>query len=741
MPDLTRPLTARRFRPAIADISRDAWRSAVQLVLISFLSLYLELTFIRWAPTQVRLLAYFSNYVLIAALLGLGLGMMLAGHRRRFLTLFPPALLALTIGILVLERTDFVIPLVSEGQFIWNYLAELPPTGFAAYAILVGLFMAVVVLFLFIGQEVGIALKPFSSLPAYSLNIFGSLLGVIGFAVVSFVDAAPPIWFTAGAVVFAVYLVRSGLKPMAVVLATAWLAATIAIVAQDSGGLLGGQNRYWSPYYEIDVGEIVQDDVRLGYNVAVNKDSHQQALDLSGVLGGPFIEGRRRIYDLPYQFTDAHRVLVVGAGTGNDVAAALRNAPSARVDAVEIDPVIARLGTTLHPEHPYDSPQVQVIVDDARSFLQRADSQYDLIAFGFLDSHRLFSHMSSVRLDNYVYTLQNFNRVRDRLAPDGVVAVTFTVHEKWIADRIFTVMTEAFGHRPLVYQGSDQGWGTTFLVGHDKLTIPSSAPKIDRLAAEREVLGQGERITWRYSSVEGFLPPDLLSSNAELLTDDWPFLYMAARTIPPNYALALVLTVLASFVIVWRTVPAVNVNTPGNWNFLLLGAAFALLETRGITEIALVFGSTWLTSTIVIGAILVMILIANLVVSRWRPRLGLVYAGLFVALALDYLFQLQGLLQYGFWVQVAAAGIRVAAPLFFSGIIFARWFERTSTPAAALGANLVGAVIGGFLEYTSLVIGLRELYLVAIAFYAASFLLSSRLHLFSGAPERASGES
>ena len=55
--------------------------AAGRLILISFLSLYLELTFIRWAPMQVRLLAYFSNYVLIAALLGLGLGMMLADKR------------------------------------------------------------------------------------------------------------------------------------------------------------------------------------------------------------------------------------------------------------------------------------------------------------------------------------------------------------------------------------------------------------------------------------------------------------------------------------------------------------------------------------------------------------------------------------------------------------------------------------------------------------------------------------
>jgi hypothetical protein len=725
-PDLNSPSSRQPWLAAYTP--GNTWRPAVQLILISFVSLYLELTFIRWAPTQVRLLAYFSNYVLIAALLGIGLGMVTANHPRRLVHFFAPAVLLLTFGVLVLERSNFVIPIVSEGQFVWNYLADLPTTGFAAYGILLGFFLAVVGLFAIVGQEVGRSLQPFQSLPAYSLNILGSLLGVMSFAVVSFIGTAPPLWFAVGAAAFMAYLARRGLPNGRVLLAGTWLAATVVIVAADSGGILGGAGYYWSPYYEISTTPIVQDGRQVGYDVAVNKDSHQQALDLSGdTVSNDYIEARQRLYDLPYRMTEANKILVVGAGTGNDVAAALRNAPTAAVDAVEIDPVIASLGTAIHPEHPYDSPRVRVSVDDARSFLQRSDSQYDLIVFGFLDSHRLFSHMSSVRLDNYVYTLENFNRVADRLAPRGLVAVTFTVHEKWIADRIFTVMTAAFGHRPLVYQGDANAWGTTFLIGHQPLQMPANAPLIDDPTARSKVIGNAIRISWLYSDVEGFLNPDLFSTEAEMLTDDWPFLYMAQRSVPPNYLFALVLTVLASLVVVWRTVPTVDTYRPSNWNFLLLGAAFALLETRGITEIALVFGSTWLTNTIVIGAILVMILLANLVVSRWRPRLGVVYGGLLLALALDYLLQLQGLLQYGFWVQVAVAGVRVAAPLFFSGIIFARWFERTSTPAAALGANLVGAVIGGLLEYTSLVIGLRELYLLAIAFYAASFLISFRL--------------
>ena len=165
---------------------------------------------------------------------------------------------------------------------------------------------------------------------------------------------------------------------------------------------------------------------------------------------------------------------------------------------------------------------------------------------------------------------------------------------------------------------------------------------------------------------------------------------------------------------------------PSNWNFFALGAAFALLETRAITEIALVFGSTWLTNTIVIGAILIMILFANLVVARWHPPLRLVYGGLFAVVIIDYLFPLQRLLGLDFWTQVLAAGLRVAAPMFFAGIIFARWFEQTKTPSAALGANLIGAVLGGLLEYLSLVIGLRQLYLLVLVFYVASAAIAWR---------------
>jgi spermidine synthase len=699
--------------------------AAGRLILISFLSLYLELTFIRWAPMQVRLLAYFSNYVLIAALLGLGLGMMLADKPRRLIVYFPAALTVMVVAVLILERSDFVVPLVAEGQFIWNYLAGIKASGLLAYGVLVAFFLAVAGLFALIGQEVGRALRPFASLKAYSLNIVGSLLGVAGFAVVSFMEAPPPVWFGVGGLVLLAYMWSADHTKTGLVLTAVWLLATVLIVQRDSSA--SGVERHWSPYYEIEATPIIRNGVRIGSNITVNKDSHQQALDLSKrTTADRYITGRARLYNLPYNFATPERVLVVGAGTGNDTAAALRNAPTAQIDAVEIDPVIARLGSSLHPEHPYDAANVNVVIDDARSFLQKSDERYDLIVFGFLDSHRLFSHMSSVRMDNYVYTLENFRRVKERLTDGGIAAVTFTIHEKWIADRIFTVMTKAFGHPPLVYQGDANGYGTTFLIGPKELSVPPSSTVIDVASARDTVFADRNQITWRYSDTEGYLDSALFSDHAELLTDDWPFLYMRSRSIPPNYMFALVLTFLATLLLVWRMVPSIDMKKSANWNFFALGAAFALLETRGITEIALVFGSTWVTNTIVIGAILTMILLANLVVARWHPPLTWVYAGLFGVVIIDFLFPLQRLLGLSFGTQVFAAGIRVAAPMFFAGIVFAHWFERTDTPSAALGANLIGAVFGGLLEYMSLIIGLRKLYLLALLFYAVSAALAWR---------------
>ena len=710
-------ITARRTAPVL------------RLVLISFLSLYFELTLIRWIPTQVRLLAYFTNFVLIAALLGLGVGMLLAVRRWELAPYFPLGLLALTAMVVVLEHSNFVLPIVSQGQFVWGYLYHLPASGVLAYLVLVALFLLIVGVFVLLGQEVGRALRTFTPLVAYSWNILGSLLGVLGFALVNRLEAPPTVWFTCGSLGFALYLLLVSAPWRRLLLVALPLLVTIGLIVADAMNQPAGLSTYWSPYYKIQVQPQIVAGQKVGYSIAVNKDALQFPHDLSGRYHRiPYLASEERqynlVYRLPFWSHPPRRVLVLGAGTGNDVAAALRNAPGATIDAVEIDPVVADLGRKLHPEHPYASPRVHLHVTDARSFLQQTSQRYDLILFGKLDSHRVFSHMSSVRMDNYVYTRENLETVRRHLAPGGLVVLGFVVHEKWIADRLFTLLDRVFGHAPLVYQTDHFAFDTLFFIGSRPLVAPPGAPTIDHRQFVRNVLHGKWRQTWLYSNLQGFVSPSEFSTNSTVLSDDWPYLYMQGRSVPANYLVVLVLTVLVSVLLVWLTVPGIDLRSLANWNFLLLGAGFALQETKGITDIALLFGSTWITNIIVISAILLVILLANLVVSRWTIPLHWVYLALFAALLFNFVVPLSGLLDYGFWIQVAASGVRVAGPLFFSGIIFARWFERTDNPGAALGSNLMGAVVGGLSEYSSLALGLRDLYLLALLFYGMSFAFS-----------------
>jgi SAM-dependent methyltransferase len=580
--------------------------------------------------------------------------------------------------------------------------------------------------FIFIGQEVGRALRGFPALTAYSLNILGSLLGVLGFALLNWLETPPTTWFIWGSAGFALYVLSIAFNRRRYLVTLFPLLAVIGVLFLDSLDQAPGVSTYWSPYYKVQVSPLVISGQRVGYNIVVNKDALQFPMDLSGRYQRfPRIASEAHQYNLPYSFVHPKSVLILGAGTGNDVAAARRNAPGATVDAVEIDPVVARLGRQLHPERPYSSPKVTLHVTDARSFLQQTSKKYDLIVFGKLDSHRVFSQMSSVRMDNYVYTEENLATVRRHLAPGGIVSLGFVVHEKWIADRIFTLLVHTFGHAPLVYQTDRLAFDTLFLIGARPLSAPPGAPVITHTQFNRDVVRGDPNGTWHYSQLQGYIHPAELSANSTLLTDDWPYLYMQQRTVTPNYLIVLILTVLVSVVLVWLTVPRIDFRSATNWNFLLLGAGFALQETKGITDIALLFGSTWITNIIVISAILVVILLANLAVTRW-PDIPIqwVYLVLFATLIFNFLVPLRGLLEYGFWVQVLASGMRVAGPLFFSGIIFARWFERAANPSSALGANLMGAVVGGLLEYSSLALGLRQLYLLALLFYALSFALA-----------------
>ncbi len=466
---------------------------------------------------------------------------------------------------------------------------------------------------------------------------------------------------------------------------------------------ISGQGSIWSPYSRLEVDELILDpqdggkSIDVGYSLTVQQTFYQAAFNFSedflAELPGEFANMRQfaAAYELPYQIAPhASDVLIVGAGMGNDAAAALRNGAQS-VDAVEIDPVILALGLELHPEDPYMDPRVVLIEEDARSFFESMDKQYDLIVFGLLDSHTLLSGYSNVRLDSFVYTIDSFEQVREHLDEDGVVSVTFLVDQQWIEERIGRMLREVFGSTN-VYMFRGQT-GTVFLAG-------SVSP--DR-AAEYGLA------RWRPSSGADDVP---------IPTDDWPFLYLRDRSIPSAYWQALLVIALVVLALIVRSFP--NALNP-NWHFFMLGAAFLLVEFKTITEMALLFGSTWFVNVLAISGVLFMALLASLVVAKRKyVNIRAMYLLLFATLAINYLAPADLLISLAAGARAIASMLMLSAPLFFAGLIFGESLRRAGETSRSLASNLTGSVAGGMLEYGALLWGIKSLYLLAGAIYAAA---------------------
>ncbi|MBI1982908.1 MAG: methyltransferase domain-containing protein, partial [Acidobacteria bacterium] len=461
---------------------------------------------------------------------------------------------------------------------------------------------------------------------------------------------------------------------------------------------------FWSPYYRVRLYRFSPPEGwprPAAYHVDVNHDYHQRIVDLSPAFLArhPEAEPNRSAlatYELPYHIVaETGEVLVVGAGTGNDVAAALRHGAT-RVDAVEIDRVIIELGRRYHPERPYDSPRVTVTVDDARAFFKRTDRKYDLIVFGYLDAHTLISSYSSLRLDNYVYTRESFEEARSLLKKDGTLIVAFNSGTSFVTDRLFAALARAFGTPPRAYYTGYDYAGVVMIEGRGRdAAPPREFPEISDQLRSR-------------------LDATLVT------TDRWPFLYLAGRTIPAPILSVLALFLCGSFVLLRRTLNLPRLASRENLHFFFLGAGFLLLETRGITELSLLFGSTWIVNAVVIGAFLAMGILANTLVMYRPVARRTAYVPLFVLIGLGMFFPLTHLDLLPASAKVLAAGIFVGLPVFFSGLVFSRSFRDVADPAQALGVNLLGCVVGGTLENTVMLAGTPVLGGLAVLLYALS---------------------
>ncbi len=672
---------------------------ALRLGLATFAILALELAIIRWMSHQVRIFAYLNNVLLMASFLGMGLGIAIGRRRPRLIDLALPSLVVLAAILtfssqLHLLRIAFPDPTLS----IWG--AETlrgNETFITNLAKIVALFALVVWIFICAGSAVGPLFASLRPLQAYTADLAGSLLGVVAMTAAAVLGTTPPLWLALAVIPLVV------LSPRILSIVSA---VAVVVLAQ-----LSVQHALFSPYNRLDIGYST---VIPGHPLALaaNRDAHQLMLDLSeSNISNPrftpdqqgFLATYRYMYDLPFRVpTGRGRALVVGAGTGNDVAAALRNG-FGQVVSVDIDPTIIAVGRRLHPEHPYSNARAVPVVNDARAYFeQHPDERFDIVCFGLLDSHAMFSSMSSLRLDNYVYTVASLRSAWRHVAPGGALSVSFSVYAgDWIADRIFAVITEATGQRPRVF---------AFPIATAKTFIITKGPS---RMPNRPLVFEVSQVT------------DLVATR--VTTDDWPFLYLRPDSFPTGYVtmLACILVLAAAGA---RVAFGKRIFSSGFDPVLfLMGAAFLLIETRGVTDLSLLFGSTWIVNSSVFAGVLVMALGANLAVVRFRPlNLTPWFVALFAALLVSYLIRPSQLLTLSLLTRGIAGGLLNALPVAFAGVIFSTLLARSEDATSSLGSNLIGAMAGGCLEYTSIVTGLRFLTAIAMALYGAAFVLVAR---------------
>lgn len=652
-----------------------ASRPRVHLVLLSALMLFVELALIRWTGSRVVYLSYFSNFVLLGSFLGIGIGFLRA-RARIDLSAYALVALAVLVGLVFIMRIEVDR---TGGQLI--YFGTLQSRGLPLPVVLPIIFVAVATAMAFIGEGVARAFARFEPLQAYSLDITGSLLGIAGFSALSFAGAPPIAW----GVVAAALMVLTLPSRWRVVQIVAVL-LLLEVLARDSLAA----NTSWSPYYRIVADPLSEPG---SYSVSVNGIPHQTIWSVA--------QQRREqpVYFVPFERlvrTDPGRVLIVGAGTGSDVAVALAEGAT-RVDAVEIDPRLAQLGEELHPDRPYADPRVHLVIDDGRAFLHRSHDTYDLILFALPDSLTLVSGQSSLRLESYLFTQEALAEARTHLAPDGVFAMYNYYRENWLVDRFAGTLQAVYGHAPCL----DSVGATGRLAA---LTIGLKAASVNCPTS--------------WSPTTQVVPP---------ATDDYPFPYLQNRGIPLFYLVSIALILATSTVAVRVAGGPLRSMTP-HLDLFWMGAAFLLLETKSVVQFALLFGTTWLVNALVFAGILLSLLPAVTLARRIRlPSPTVLFPLLFAAVAISWVLPPSALLALDPVPRfVTSIGVYFT-PIFVANLVFARRFAAAEDSTAAFGANLLGAMVGGVIEYAALLTGYQALAVLVALLYGAAWLAGSRL--------------
>jgi SAM-dependent methyltransferase len=699
---------------------------------LSFLLLFAEILCIRWLGCELAVVRIFPNLIVMVALVSTSTGMIAQvtnpGKKSKLDQIVP---LALAITIL-LSSAIFAKPLGLVDLSV-RFEGGSNTSIVIAVAIILLLISCIFIIFRRLGVLIAREFDQHKPLVAYSVNLLGSIAGTLAIALSSWLSLGPWAWLILLAA--PVFLVSRKWQHVLFIIVFAGLSATT------------GLKSYWSPYSKLDVIPISAEETTiLGPGSFVLNSNNfyfhtgmlvvPEAQEAEFLAKKPITKRDATIQDYywrtktPFVVSPSiDEVLVLGAGSGNDGAYALEHGVK-RVDSVEIDPVISGFGKTLHPNHPWNDPRARVFNEDARTFLRYTKNKYDLVLFADLDPGATINTSSFLRVDNFVYTIESMRSALRVCKPTGIVVLSFaTGPESIITRRIYKAIEAANGGKAPITFVDDKWLSVLYIFG----------PGIEKVDVNKVTEINPLLRRW---------PPAGEVIDTKPSSDDWPFLYtnFHKEGMFLYFSILLVAVVVPALLTIITTPkkPALakdnegtdkdpsadgknvahSLISPGEWgNMFFLGNAFMLIETKSITQLSLLFGATWLVSSIVILTILILAWVGNLIVMRTkRLPLPFLYGGLFFCLLLDYLWRVPEQTTMPPLLVSGLAALFACCPILFGSMTFSTCFKNTSRPVELLSANLLGVAFGGLTENLCLWTGIKGLPILGLALYGLSGL-------------------
>ena len=409
--------------------TRSEWATRSRLVLASFVMLFAELALIRWVSAFQIYVAYFTNFILLASFLGIGVGFLRAarspssasgGRPRRSRP--SPAWCSSCVSCKGWPGAEPRDDLRSAGT---------PDLGRAAACC-----SWVHVRDGGVAQGSPQLFERFEPLEAYRLDITGSLLGIVVFSALSFLGAGPLVWGLVLGVCFVVLVPRRPVRGW-------WLASPPPWWC--SRWVPSPSIDVWSPYYRVTVYPRRDDgQIPSGELAAAPVDAAA-----GGHPGGLLLQA-------------VHPPAVARRATcwwwGQATATTWRSrSPRARTTSMRSRSTSAcrRRAASCIPRAPYQDPRVTP-AHRRRPRVPRTDRRrYDLILFALPDSLTLVSGQGSLRLESYLFTREAMETVRERAGPGGAFAM-YNYYRPDVFERYANTMREVFGHEPVLRRGDRQ---------------------------------------------------------------------------------------------------------------------------------------------------------------------------------------------------------------------------------------------------------------------------------------------